>query len=239
MKAENKRKHLAAEDSRKNGGFILREDSPFLLKEPYKLLRTNIIFSMPGTEARCLGVTSGSRGEGKSTSSVNLAIAFAQIGKKVVLLDCDLRLPTVASKLSVPGVPGLTDLLVGEAKWEQVLRAGVEGVDVVPAGRIPVEPTGFLTSGEIEALLKKLKESYDYIILDLPPVTAVADAAILSRCIDGFVLVVRHGYARYREVSEMLRRLKMADARILGFLYNDAPVENKRYYDRRYYKKKR
>lgn len=218
--------------------FLLREKSPFMMREAYKALRTNISFSLPGTDAKCIGVTSPSRGEGKSTNSVNVAISFAQIGKKVILLDCDLRLPTVASKLGVMGRPGLSDFLVGEASWDSVLRKDVEGVDVVPAGSIPVDPTGLLESTQIETFFEKMREMYDYIIVDLPPMNVVADAAILSRCIDGYVLVVRHGETRNRDVAEMMRQLNMAGARVLGFVYNDAPVEGKRYYYRSYYGKK-
>lgn len=209
---------------------ILRAKSPFMVREAYKALRTNIAFSLPGSDAKCIGVSSANRGEGKSTNSVNLAISFAQIDKKVVLLDCDMRLPTVASKLGVRAKPGLSDYLVGEAELKDVIQHDVEGVDVVPAGSIPPDATGLLESSQIEVLIKKMREHYDYIIIDLPPVNAVADAAILSRCMDGYVLVVRHGNTKNRELSEALRQLRMAGARVLGFIYNDAPVEGKRYY---------
>lgn len=214
---------------------ILREKSPFMMREAYKALRTNVAFSLPGGDARCIAVTSGSRGEGKSYNSVNLAIAFAQIGKKVILFDCDMRLPTVASKLGLKAKPGLSDYLVGEASLEEAIRRDVEGVDVIPAGSIPPDPTGLLESAQIEELIDRMREEYDYIIIDLPPVNTVADAAILSRCIDGFLLVVRHGNTENKDISEMLRQLRMVGARILGFVYNDVPVDGKRYYYRYYY----
>lgn len=214
---------------------ILREKSPFMMREAYKALRTNVAFSLPGNDAKCIAVTSGSRGEGKSYNSVNLAIAFAQIGKKVVLFDCDMRLPTVASKLGLKAKPGLSDYLVGEASLEEAIRRDVEGVDVFPAGSIPPDPTGLLESTQIEDLIARMREEYDYIIIDLPPVNTVADAAILSRCIDGFLLVVRHGNTENKDIAEMLRQLKMVGARVLGFVYNDVPVEGKRYYYRYYY----
>lgn len=214
---------------------ILRERSPFMMREAYKALRTNVAFSLPGGDAKCLAVTSGSRGEGKSYNSVNLAISFAQIGKKVVLLDCDMRLPTVASKLGIKAKPGLSDYLVGAAELEDVLRRDVEGMDVIPAGSIPPDPTGLLESVQIEELITQMRECYDYIIIDLPPVNTVADAAIVSRCVDGFLLVVRHGNTQNKDIGEMLRQLKMVGAKVLGFVYNDVPVEGKRYYYRYYY----
>lgn len=214
---------------------ILRERSPFLVKEAYKALRTNVAFSLPGDDCKCIAVTSSSRSEGKSYNSVNLAISFAQIGKKVILFDGDLRLPTVASKLGIKAKPGLSDYLVGEAKLEEVIRKDVYGVDVIPAGSIPPDATGLLASEEIERLIQMMRKYYDYIIVDLPPVNVVADPVILSRCIDGYVLVVRHLQTRNREVAEVLRKLRMAGAKVLGFLYNDAAVEGKRYYYRYYY----
>lgn len=219
-------------DSRRS---ILREKSPFMMKEAYKALRTNVAFSLPGSGAKCIGVTSGGRNEGKSYNSVNLAIAFAQIGKRVMLIDCDMRLPTVASKLGVKARPGLSDLLVGEARLEEVVRRDVEGVDVLPAGSIPPDPTGLLESPEIERLLEQLRKVYDYIFIDLPPVNTVAEATIISRCVDGFLLVVRHEKTENKEVAEMLRRLRMVGAKLLGFVYNDVPVDDKRYYKKAYY----
>lgn len=217
---------------------ILRGNSPFMVREAYKALRTNVAFSLPGDDCKCIAVTSCGRGEGKSYNSVNLAISFAQIGKKVILFDGDLRLPTVASKLGVKAKPGLSDYLVGEAALEEVIRKDVQGVDVVPAGSIPPDATGLLTSEQLEDLLQMMRQYYDYIIIDLPPVNVVADAAILSASIDGYVLVVRHAQTRNREVAEMLRKLRMAGGKVLGFLYNDTPVDGKRYYYKRYYYKR-
>lgn len=214
---------------------VLREKSPFLMREAYKALRTNVAFSLPGSGARCIAVTSAGRSEGKSYNSVNLAIAFAQIDKRVILLDGDMRLPTVASKLGVKAKPGLSDFLVGQARLDEVVRRDVEGVDVLPAGSIPPDPTGLLESPEIEMLLEQLRKVYDYIIIDLPPVNTVADATIVSRVVDGFLLVVHHDATENKAVAEMLRRLRMVGAKLLGFVYNDVPVDDKRYYKKMYY----
>lgn len=219
-----------ADKSVKTKSLILTESSPFAIKEAYKALRTNVTFSLPGTESRCIGITSSDRAEGKSTNAINLAIAFSQIGKRVVLVDCDLRLPTIAAKLNVPGRPGLSNLLVGEARANDVLNHYAENLDIIPAGQIPRDPTGLLVSDFMGKFIAKLKEVYDYVIIDLPPVTKVTDAAILSKHIDGFLLVVRHENSHYGEISEMLRQLNLAEARILGFIYNDAPIEGKKNY---------
>lgn len=218
-------------DSRRS---LLREKSPFLMKEAYKALRTNVAFSLPGSGAKCIGITSAGRGEGKSYNSVNLAISFAQIGKRVLLIDGDMRLPTVAAKLGVRAKPGLSDYLTGQVELAEAVRRNVEGVDVLPAGSIPPDPTGLLESGEMEELFEWMRKAYDYIIVDLPPVNTVADASILSRCIDGFLLVVRQGSTENKAIAEMLRRLRMASANILGFVYNDVSVGDKRSYGQYY-----
>ena len=215
---------------------MLREKSPFAIKEAYKALRTKVSFSLPGTGCKVIGLTSANRSEGKSSTAVNLALSFAQIEKKVLLIDCDMRLPTVAGKLGLSNVPGLSDFLVGESDVGKILRRAENGYfDVLPAGNIPPDATGLLESDLMGELLTKLRERYQYIIIDLPPILSVTDAAILSRYIDGFLLVVRHESTEYRAVNEMLRQMRMAHAKILGFVYNDAPAMAKKYYS--YYKK--
>lgn len=216
--------------------FLLSGDSPFVVQEAYKALRTNVAFSLPGGECKVIGVTSAERGDGKSSNAINVACSFAQMGKRVVIIDCDMRLPTVASKIGIKGQPGLSDLLVGECEVGKALRRVEKlNLDVLPAGNIPPDPTRLLESKQIEVLLQELKKYYDYVFIDLPPINTVADAAILSRHIDGFLLVVRHEKTEYREVSEMLNQLRFVNAKIIGFVYNDAETEGKKYY--RYGKK--
>ncbi len=231
----------ASRSGRENLDFtklLLTESSPFTIREAYKALRTNVAFSLPGNEAKCVGITSAIRGDGKSSIAVNLSISFGQIGKRVVLIDCDMRRPTVASKLGIKGRPGLSDFLVGEEKFENVIQKVTNlGIDVIPAGNIPPDATGLLESKQMQALLETLRKYYHYIIVDLPPVVTVTDAAILSKHIDGFLLVVHHGKTEYREAAEMLRQLHFAEAKTLGFVYNDAPVERKKYYHNYYYAK--
>lgn len=236
--AESKRapKAPAARRSVDSKRSILRERSPFMMREAYKALRTNVAFALPGNDSKTIAITSGSRSEGKSYNTINLAISFAQIGKKVVVVDCDMRLPTVASKLGTRAKPGLSDHLIGEAELKEVLQHTNEGIDIIPAGSIPKDPTGLLESEELENLLALLRQHYDYIMVDLPPVNTVTDAAILSRCIDGFLLVVRHDTTEHKDIAEMLRQLRFAGAKVLGFVYNDVPVGSKRYGKRYYYR---
>ena len=215
------------------GGFVLSEDTPFVIKEAYKSLRTNVMFSMPGTECKCVGVTSASPGEGKSTTAANLAVSLAQIGKRVLLIDCDMRIPTVANRFHLQAAPGLSDFLAGQAKVEEtVRRLDTYNLNVMPSGNIPPDPTGLLEARQLEHLFAAFRKIYEYVVIDLPPVTVVSDAVILSKYVDGYVLVAKEHVSEHRAVSEMLRQLQLADARILGFVTNCSDVGGKPKYRR-------
>ena len=215
---------------------LLREESPFIAKEAYKALRTNILFSLPGAGCKCIAITSAERNEGKSTNSINLAISFGEIGKKVLLIDADMRLPTVGSKLKIKNQPGLSNLLIEDAVPEDAIQhLDSWRIDVLPVGNLPPDPTGLLESAQMEQLLKGLRAAYDYIFIDLPPANTVTDAMILSKCVDGFLLVIKHNSTAYRAIDEMLNRFHLVNGKILGFLYAGAAVERKKYY-KKYYK---
>ena len=219
----NAQSSLASEQSR-----ILTDTSPFAVREAYKALRTNIICSLPGTESKCIGITSSMPSEGKSINSINLAISFADIGKKTLLVDCNLRLPSIASRLRIEKQPGLSDLLAGETSVSEAIWQYKDHLDVLAAGQVPHEPTGLLASQRMKMLLVEMRGKYDYIIIDLPPITDVTDAVILAESVDGYLLVVRHDSTEYRAVGEMLRRLRLSNGRILGFLYTKAPIGEKK-----------
>ncbi|MDD6195379.1 MAG: CpsD/CapB family tyrosine-protein kinase [[Clostridium] aminophilum] len=217
---------------------ILTEDSPWPVKEAYKALRTNIIFSLPGKDGKVIAMTSSGRGEGKSTNTINTAISFGQLKKKVIVLDCDMRLPTVAAKLSMRGVPGLSDYLAGQAELSTIVRRSrIAPIDVIPAGNIPPDPTLLLQSKQLGTLILGLRKVYDYIFIDLPPVTSVTDAALFASYADGYLLLIRHQNTEFDAVDDMLEQLKLANAHIIGFVYAGAEVEGKKYYRHYYYKK--
>lgn len=222
--------------------YLLRDSSPFAIQEAYKTLRTNLIYSIPKSEGCiCIGVTSASRGEGKSASSLNLALSYAHIGKQVLLIDCDLRCPSLASKLrskGVKGYPGVSELLIGSCALKESIQNLTEiGLDFLPSGKLPPDATSLFESNNMQTLFDSIKEHYEVIVVDLPPVLSVVDATILSRYLDGFVLVVRHNHTKFDAVNAMIRQLRLADAKLLGFLYNDAPLESKKYGSYYYAKK--
>ena len=228
---KNKTKRTEIFDSK---NMVLSSQSPFSVQEAYKTLRTNVIFSLPGTDSRCIGITSANRGEGKSTIAINLAISLAQLKKKVILIDCDLRLPTVISKLNIKAKEGLSNYLSGMIKEIPIICVRDLDVDIISSGTIPPDATALINSEEMVNLLKLLKEQYDYIILDFPPINIVSDAVLLSGMIDGYLMVVRHNLSEYKKVSEALRQMQFAGAKIAGFVYN-GKSNDKKYYKRKGY----
>ncbi|MDY2628734.1 MAG: CpsD/CapB family tyrosine-protein kinase [Lachnospiraceae bacterium] len=236
-------KKLFQNNKRESGEdeFLLDDNSGFAIQEAYKALRTNVIFSLPGNDPKCIGVTSATQGNGKSTNALNMAISFAQIGKKVIVVDCDLRLPTIAAKLNVKGEPGLSNILIGSSTMGECIQHNdAHNIDIIPSGIIPPDATVLLQSEQMKKLIANLKIRYDYVFIDMPPVLVTADAAILSGLVDGFLLVVKHGVSEYRSVAAMINQLKYADAHILGVIYASADEGSRRlkYGHYGYYRKK-
>ncbi|MBR1764934.1 MAG: CpsD/CapB family tyrosine-protein kinase [Ruminococcus sp.] len=213
---------------------ILRQEAEydFQTREAFNLTRTNLMLSFAGSEtSKVVGITSSIKGEGKSFVACSIGHALAEADKTAILIDCDMRLPTVASKVGCNKRPGLSNILTGSVNdiTEAVNYDAFGGLDVIPAGDIPPNPSELLGSERFEQMLKLLGEKYDYIILDLPPVTAVTDAIVVSKVIDGIILVVRHEYTDKNAVKDAIRQLNIADARILGFVYNGMFTGNSKY----------
>lgn len=235
---------LAQRDERR---FMIASNMNFASAEAYKLLRTNLMFSFSGSnECRIVGMTSSFRGEGKSLTSINLAYTLAEARKKVLLIEGDMRLPTLANRLGLQSTPGLSNLLVGLNSVGEAVQpfnvavddGAVITVDVIVSGDIPPNPSELLGAERMQSLLKILREHYDYVVLDLPPVTAVTDALVASRLVDGMVVVVRNNHAVRGALSETIRQLKLVNAHILGFAFNGATESGSSYYKgKNYYKK--
>ena len=210
----------------------LADNLSFAAAEAYKLLRTNLDFSIPdGKGAKIIGVTSALRGEGKSTTAVNIAYTMAQTAEKVLLIECDLRLPTLAKRIRVKARPGLSNLLVGQCNGNEALQKSglLPNLWVMTAGDIPPNPAELLGSDNMAVTLKAVSEVFDVIIVDLPPVTAVSDAVIVSKLVDGMVVVVRQEYCDRAAVEETVRQLRFVEAKILGFVMTGADTQSKNY----------
>lgn len=227
----------------------------FAAKEAYKLLRTNLSYILSendNTGCRMIGVTSSLRGEGKSTTSVNLAYVLAETNARVLLVEGDLRIPTLAKKLKKTVKAGLSNILAGKMSFEgccQKMEINTEEhvavcFDILAAGDIPPNPSELIGSNRMKALMQELAGKYDYIVLDLPPVTAVTDALVASKIVDGLIIVVRSNYVDRSSLNETLRQIQLVDGRILGFVMTYANAGKgaygKRYrYRYRYYNYKK
>ena len=206
------------EEERRN---ILSQDSDFFMRESYKALRTNVTFALAGQEgSKVMAVTSAMQAEGKSITAVNLAISFAELDQRVLLVDCDLRRPKLARLLSQRVDTGLSNVLVRPQLLESAIRPAAAGMDVLFSGDIPPNPSELLGSARMRALLEGLRDRYDCIILDTPPVNMVTDACVLAPVCDGVLFVVRADCSERGPVLHALEQMEYAKARMLGFVLN-------------------
>lgn len=219
----------------------LHKNLEFTATEQYKLIRANLDFTLPENE-KCpvIGVTSSMRGEGKSTTAVNLAYVFAEKGHKVLLIDGDLRIPSIAKKLEIESTPGLTDLLKGKgAQISEFKSHLLNNWFILPSGDIPPNPSELLGSSRMDNVLKQLREFFDYIIVDLPPVNIVSDAVAISHLITGMIVVIREDYTEKKELERCMRQLKLSNVKVLGTVLNGSNT-GAGYYNKyrkyRYYK---
>lgn len=192
----------------------------FASMEAYNAIRTNISFTIPSKQTgRIIGISSAVPQEGKSFTSINIAWSLAKDGNKVLLLDCDLRRPTIAKSLGISQENGLSNALVGQPfNFNKDLM--IKGLDVVVSGNTPPNPSELIGSTKMGEFLDENSKKYDYIILDLPPIIPVIDAVTVSKFIDGIILVVHHNFSRKENVLKAVQHLEFANAKVLGFVYN-------------------
>lgn len=191
------------------------------IAEQYRTIRTNIEFMAVDKEIKVILITSATQSEGKSTTSSNLAVAYAQQGKKVLIIDTDMRRPTVHYTFKVANGLGLSSLLTRQAELEKaILPTKVDNLSILTAGPIPPNPAELLSSRSMENLIVQLREEYDVIILDAPPLLQVADSRITSKLTDGVVLVVGCTTSDRQRVLKAKEQLELAEAKILGVVLN-------------------
>ncbi|TLG80937.1 CpsD/CapB family tyrosine-protein kinase [Vagococcus zengguangii] len=203
---------------------ITLSDSSSPISEQYRTIRTNIQFSITDRNLKTLVVTSSGPGEGKSTTSANLAVVFAKSGLKVLLVDADMRKPTVAKTFNLMNHTGLSTLLSegGTILSSYTQRSLMDNLDVMTSGPKPPNPSEMLGSRRMQDAMNLMKEQYDLIIFDMPPVVAVTDAQIMSSVVDGTILVVREGVSNKKAAQKAAQLLDMANANVLGAIYNGA-----------------
>lgn len=214
----------------------------FAAAEAYKLLRTKLQFSFVDEGAcRVIGVSSAMDGEGKSLSSVNLAYSLSQLGNSVLLIDCDMRRPSLADKLPIKKTPGLSDFLTGQAQADTLIqfcgiKADERAFHAISSGRTPPNPMELLSSVKMERMINTLRGKYDYIVMDLPPVGEVGDALAAAKLTDGMLVVVRQDYCDRIALNSAIRQFEFVDAKVLGIVFN-CTSDNGGGYGKKYYKK--
>ncbi|HHV38998.1 MAG TPA: CpsD/CapB family tyrosine-protein kinase [Tepidimicrobium sp.] len=215
--------------------FTLRNPKS-VISEAYRTLRTNIQFSSIDKPIKSIVITSSIPGEGKSTIAINTAITMAQAGKKVLLLGCDLRKPSLHKAFIMSNSRGLTNILAGNESYEDIIYKpkGVEGLDIIGSGPIPPNPAELLGSIKMKDFIGDMKQVYDMVILDTPPMGAVTDAAVLSTIVDGTILVCSVGEADIDAARMSKDLLDKVNANILGVVLNKVPVDGGGYYGYQY-----
>lgn len=219
-----------AVENQKHVGFVMERKPKSVVSEAYRTLRTNIQYSSFDKKIQSIVVTSAEAAEGKSTVSGNLALAFAQNENRVIIVDCDLRKPSVHKNFKVSNLAGLSEVLIGKAQLNEVIQNRNEHLDILTSGKIPPNPAEMLASSAMTNLIDKLKEEYDVIILDSAPLGAVTDAQILSTKVDGAILVTRAERTKREVVLEAKNSLEKVGANILGCVLHAVENTKGKYY---------
>ncbi|MGO1433768.1 MAG: CpsD/CapB family tyrosine-protein kinase [Ruoffia tabacinasalis] len=222
----NKQKK-AEKEQRLGAPLITYYEPKSMISEQYRTLRTNLEFAQVGNQVKSIAITSSMPMEGKSTTSANLAYTMAQTGRNVLIVDSDLRKPTVHRTFKLNNELGLTTLLANpELKFNQVVQKSKElGLYFLPSGPMPPNPAELIGSPQMARLMQELSDNFDMVIYDTPPVNSVTDAQIIASRVDGVILVVRQNLARKELVREAKQALENVKANILGFVINNVPFE--------------
>ena len=196
--------------------------APFAVVEAYKAIRTNVLFSLTQETDKIISISSSLPGEGKSSCAVNLAIAFSQLGSKVLLIDADLRRPSVYRKLKLQNNHGLSSVLVGFCYIADAVHHLNPNFDVLTSGPIPPNPAELLGSENMKTLLESLTKVYNYIIIDTPPINIVTDAMIVAKQTSGLVLVAKNRDTTHEQLKKAFETISFSDIRLLGVVLNDS-----------------
>ncbi len=240
MKAANKNKKSKREAklsgfTREDQKKILCEESPFIVKEAYNSIRTNLLFTQQGEKCPVFVVSSPNANNGKSINSINMSISFAKMGKRTLLIDADMRNPTVHRMFSIPVKNGLSEILAGLTDSITVSKTDIENLSVLTAGKIPPNPAELLASARMDQLLEFVKERYECVIIDTPPINIVTDSTSFASKATGYIIVVKTETTDMQDVKIAVNALRSINAPIVGFIMNDVTASNKKYSS--YYKK--
>lgn len=209
---------------------IMEKKPKSIMAEAYRGLRTNIAYSSFDSKYQIISVTSATPGEGKSTTALNLAVSLAQSENKVLLVDCDVRKPSLHKKMGISNVWGLTDLLTGKKNMDISAKETNKNLTVLTSGTIPPNPAEMLASKVMSDFLEESRKHYDYIILDTSPLQAVTDAQILSTKADGTLIVVKANDTKKEDVVASVDMIKKVNGKIMGIVLNGVKDNKKKYH---------
>lgn len=231
-------------DIKKTSGFshndakkILAAESPFVVKEAYNSIRTNLLFTQKGDKCPVFVITSPDANNGKTINTVNLAISFAQMGKRTLIIDSDMRNPTIHRMFAIPVKNGLSEILAGLTDNITVSKTDIENLAVLTSGKIPPNPAELLSSPRMDKLLDFVRAHYDCVFIDTPPINLVTDATAFASKATGYILIVKAGMTDVPDVKAAVTSLQHIGATVVGFVLNDASPKRGKYSS--YYKKYR
>jgi len=206
-------------------------DLPLIVTEAHRTARTNLMFSLSAADKKIVVITSANPREGKSTTCANIGLTLAEMGANVLLVDADLRKPTLHKLFKIININGLSLILGGLIDDKEAINENVaEHLDVITSGMIPPNPAELLASGNMAAFLKNVSERYDYILIDTPPVNLVSDSLVFGDMVSGIIFIVRQGTTKHTDIVNSLRAIEMAQGKVLGFLkVGCAPKDDKAY----------
>ncbi len=224
-----------SKDDSEKSPCLIGKDIDFATTEAYKLLRTKLQYSLADDQpCRVYVVSSALTGEGKSITSINLAYSLSRLNKRVLLIDGDMRRPTLAKKMSLSNYPGLSEYLTGFMGMEELLQEFADDSDQTPvsvltAGNTPPNPVELINSAKMSRAIETLRKQYDSIIIDMPPICDVSDALVAAKIADGVLMVVRNNYCSSTAVLDAVAQFEFVNAKILGVVFNCFSEKNSKY----------
>lgn len=228
-------KKLSSNTAVENKAESATKKVPFAVTEAYKTLRTNLISILQKENGKAIIISSPNASEGKSTTSINTAISLSQLNKKVLLIDTDAHRPSIHNKLKLKNDDGLMNIITGVSDIDDVINHYNTMLDIITTGPVPQNATEMFSDPKFEAVLENLKEKYDYIILDAPPVNLLSDSLVIAQKCDGIIYVIRAGVTTHNSLQHALASADQLGIKILGVVLNGTGTGSKRYYNK-YYK---
>lgn len=214
----------------------LTASSPFVIKEAYNSIRTKLIFTGKGEKCPVFAVTSPLASDGKTTNAVSLAVSIAMAEQRVLLIDADMRKPSVHRYFGVECRNGLSEILAGLTSDIKLRQTDCEGLSVLTAGEIPPNPAELLGSKQMDVLLDYVRKYFDYVIIDTPPVNIVTDATVIAGKITGYIFIVQSGKNHLHDVSDAARQIEEMNGSIVGIVLNDPENRAEAHYSYHYNK---